>query len=59
MCLETMSLLLQGGTLAKFAWDVWRTKFERYVKKFEPEVGPQQGPPENHPASRAEREEEA
>ena len=47
MCLDNLQLVIEGGTLAKFAWDVWRAKFERYKKKFEPEHGPQDEPPEN------------
>lgn len=54
MCLERMELLIEGGTLAKVVWDVWRAKFKRYAKKFEPEHGPQRGAPENHPAATAE-----
>lgn len=49
MCVDNLDLLLQGLTVAKFALEVWRRKFGRYVKKFEPEFGPQQGPPENFP----------
>lgn len=51
LCLENLDLLLQGASLASFALDVWQGKFARYVKKFEPIVGPQQGIPENHPAA--------
>ena len=51
MCLENLDLLLQGAALARFAVDVWQKKFARYVKKFEPEMGPQQGMPETHPAA--------
>ena len=47
MCLESLELIVEGGTLAKFAWDVWKAKFERYVKKFEPEHGPQDEPPKD------------
>jgi len=47
MCLDNLELLIEGGTLAKFAWDAWRAKFERYKKKFEPEHGPQDEPPES------------
>jgi uncharacterized protein YndB with AHSA1/START domain len=54
LCLESMETILQAGTLVKFGWEVWRRKFERYVKKFEPQFGPQQGPPESHPAAGAE-----
>jgi len=54
LCLENLDTLLQGGAIAKFAWDVWNPKFQRYVQKFEPEFGAQQGPPDNHAAARAE-----
>lgn len=47
MCLDNLELLIEGGTLAKFAWDVWRAKFDRYKKRFEPEHGPQHEPPED------------
>ena len=49
MCLENLDLLLDGGALVKFVADAWRAKFKRYVEKFEATVGPQQGPPEDHP----------
>jgi uncharacterized protein YndB with AHSA1/START domain len=49
MCVEKLDMLLEGGALVKFAVDVWRTKFKRYVEKFEAAVGPQQGPPQDHP----------
>ena len=49
MCLENLELLIEGAALVKFAAGVWKTKFKRYVEKFEPAVGPQQGPPEDHP----------
>ena len=29
----------------EFAMDAWRVRFKRYVEKFEPLAGPQQGPP--------------
>lgn len=51
MCLDNLELLVQGATLAKFVAEVWRKKFARYVGKFEPQVGPQQGMPESHPAA--------
>ena len=46
MCLDNLELIIDGAKLAKFAWDAWREKFERYRKKFEPEFGPQDEPPE-------------
>ncbi len=55
MCFDNLDLLLEGAGLVKFAMGVWRTKFARYVEKFESGFGPQQGPPEDHPAIVAER----
>ena len=46
-CLENLELLLKGAATAKFVADVWQKKFEHYVGKFEPEVGPQQSMPDN------------
>jgi hypothetical protein len=40
---------LEGAAAARFVADVWKSRFARYVKKFEPDAGPQQGMPENHP----------
>lgn len=48
MCLENLDLLLKGVAASKFAMDLWRTKFNRYVRKFEQHFGPQQGPPTDH-----------
>ena len=45
MCLENLELVLQGVEAAVFVFEVWQGKFEKYVKKYEPEMGPQQGPP--------------
>ncbi len=47
MCLENMDVLLEGGAVAKFAWDVWQEKFDHYVEKFTAKFGAQQGAPEN------------
>jgi hypothetical protein len=30
------------------AWHIWQVKFEKYVRKFEPELGAQQGPPSHN-----------
>ena len=49
MCVENLDLLVEGVGIVKFAAKVWRTKFARYVKKFEAAFGPQVGPPEDHP----------
>ena len=49
MCLENLDLLLEGAAAVKFVADIWKAKFARYRKKFEPDAGPQQGMPEDHP----------
>ena len=49
MCFENFEAILQGVEVALFVYEAWQAKFEKYVRKFEPEMGPQQGPPENHP----------
>lgn len=50
MCLDNLQLLIEGGAIARFAWDAWRPKFERYKKMFERDHGPQEEPPEGiHP----------
>ena len=53
MCFENFEAILQGVEVALFVYEAWQAKFEKYVRKFEPEMGPQQGPPENHPNSQA------
>ncbi len=45
MCFENFDAILQGVEVALFVFEVWQGKFEKYVKKFEPELGAQQGPP--------------
>lgn len=47
MCFENFELILQGVEVAAFSVEVWQSKFESYVKRFEPEMGPQQGPPKS------------
>lgn len=47
MCFENVDALLQGAKVALFAWQVWQAKFDKYVQKFEPELGAQQGAPED------------
>ena len=54
LCLQNLDLLLEGAALTKFVMEVWRKRFERYAKKFEPQAGHQQGLPENYPAEAAE-----
>ncbi len=46
MCFENFEAILQGVKVAAFVFKVWQAKFDKYVKKFEPELGPQQGPPD-------------
>ena len=58
LCLETMSLVLDGATVAEFAWELWKPKFERYVEKFQARFGPQQGPPDDHPVAKEDGAEE-
>ena len=50
MCLENLNIVLQAGTVLKFAADIWHGKYKRYAEKFEPEFGPQQGMPEGYPS---------
>ena len=45
MCFENFDALLQGGKVALFTLEAWQPKFEKYVKKFEPELGIQEGAP--------------
>jgi uncharacterized protein YndB with AHSA1/START domain len=53
LCLDRLGMLLETGTLAKVGWDAWKSRFEHYVRAFEPEFGSQVGPPEAHPAAEA------
>jgi len=46
MCFENFDALLQNISITPFDFKVWQTKFEKYVKKFESELGHQQGAPE-------------
>jgi len=48
MCLENLDLILEGAAAAKFAAEVWKTKFRRYVAKFEPAFGAQDDPSGKH-----------
>lgn len=47
MCIENLEAVLQGDDAADFVKEIWQAKFEKYVGKFEPEMGPQQGAPED------------
>ncbi len=49
MCIDTLQLVLDGAELVKFAADVWKAKFARYVEKFEPQFGHQTDPSQEHP----------
>ncbi|MEM7261139.1 MAG: hypothetical protein AAF488_04050, partial [Planctomycetota bacterium] len=46
MCFENFERIVEGVETALFAWNLWKEKFDRYAAKFEPEMGPQAGPPE-------------
>ena len=46
MCFENFDAILRGAELTRFAFEAWQVKFEKYVKRFEPELGAQQGAPE-------------
>ena len=54
-CLRNAETLLDGREPATFDLGAWRVLFEGYVSQFEPLAGPQQGPPETHPAVVAEK----
>ena len=45
MCFQNFDAILQNTDVASFVWEVWQAKFDKYVKKFEPELGTQQGAP--------------
>ena len=47
MCFENLELILQGAEVVAFVWETWQSKFESYVKTFEPEFGSQQGAPDD------------
>jgi len=57
-CLQNLETILEGAATAKFVLDVWRERFEHYVAAFQPQFGPQQGPPETHHAVVAEKTDE-
>ena len=50
-CFENLEAVARGAATTRFVWDEWQPRFEHYVAKFEPDYGPQQGPPENHPVT--------
>ena len=56
-CLRNLEEILRGYEPAAFDLGAWRILFERYVSRFEPLAGSQQGPPETHPAVVAEKAE--
>ena len=45
LCLANTEHVLQDRAPAEFEMKAWRVPFERYVAEFEPQAGPQQGPP--------------
>ena len=56
-CLANLDLVLADAEPAPFVMHEWRASHVRYVAEFEPLAGPQQGPPEKHPAVVAEKAE--
>ena len=54
-CLANFEAVSKGASPAEFSLDAWRVLFQGYVTEFEPLAGPQQGPPETHPAVVAEK----
>jgi uncharacterized protein YndB with AHSA1/START domain len=54
VCLESLDAVLASGEAPAFEMDCWKAPFERYVAKFEPVAGAQQGPPAGHPGVDAE-----
>lgn len=48
-CIHNLVLVLDGSPAEQFDADAWRVPFERYVAKFEPVAGAQQGPPGEGP----------
>ena len=45
MCFANMDSALAAQAPAEFDMEPWGVLFERYVAEFEPQAGPQQGPP--------------
>ncbi len=56
-CLANLDFVLADAAPAPFVLGEWRAIHEGYIAKFEPLAGPQQGPPEKHPAVLAEQAE--
>ena len=50
LCLDNLGAILEDKKPAEFSLDAWRVPFQRYVEKFQPVAGTQQGPPDTHPA---------
>ncbi len=50
LCLDNLGANLEDKKPAEFSLDAWRVPFQRYVEKFQPVAGTQQGPPDTHPA---------
>ncbi len=59
MCIENLDLVLEGASIAKFAAEVWREKFDRFAEKFKDIVGPRGGLAEDDPLLKLGREEES
>jgi uncharacterized protein YndB with AHSA1/START domain len=55
LCLANLERTVLGERAEPFELSAWRVLFDDYARRFEPEAGPQQGPPETHPAVVAER----
>ena len=49
MCLDNLSLIVEGAAVIKFAAEIWQSKFRHYVRKFQPTFGPQHDPTGEHP----------
>jgi uncharacterized protein YndB with AHSA1/START domain len=49
VCLASLASVLLIQEPAESASDAWKAPFDRYMAKFEPVAGPQEGPPAGHP----------
>jgi len=49
LCLANLEAAVAGGAPEEFAMDAWKAPFQRYIARFEPVAGMQQGPPAGHP----------
>lgn len=55
LCFQNFQELIEGVALVKFVLDTWRARFQHYVTVFQPQFGPQAGPPDTHPDVIAEK----